>query len=62
MPNTLKTAFWRKAAQSLPAPYRARYAGHFEDAAKFELALDALLQLASRARTFFHAPRARSAH
>jgi hypothetical protein len=48
MANTLKTAFWQKAAQSLPAAYRARYLAHFEHAERFELALDGLIEFFSR--------------
>ena len=40
----LKTAFWRNAANSLPASVRARYIGHFEDAERWELALDAAIE------------------
>jgi hypothetical protein len=39
----LKTRFWRQAASSLPAPVRARYLAYFEDAERFELALDAVV-------------------
>ena len=38
----LKTAFWRKAAGSLPAAVRSRYIAHFEDAERFDLVLDAI--------------------
>jgi hypothetical protein len=56
MPNTtLNTSFWQKAAQSLPAPYRARYLAQFEHAERFELALDALVELFSRVKGSFHA-------
>ena len=40
----LKTAFWRNAADSLPASVRARYVGHFEDAERWELRLDAAIE------------------
>ena len=40
----LKTSFWRKAANSLPAPIRARHLGHFEDAERFELFLNAAIE------------------
>ena len=39
-----KTTFWRNAANSLPAPVRARYRGYFEDAERWELALDAAIE------------------
>jgi hypothetical protein len=44
----LKTAFWKKAAKSLPAPYRARYADYFLQAERFDRALDSFLGLFSR--------------
>jgi hypothetical protein len=40
----LKTKFWRNAANSLPAPVRARYIAHFEDAERFDLMLDAVAE------------------
>ncbi len=40
----LKTRFWRNAANSLPAPVRSRYLAHFEDAERFELMLDAVVE------------------
>ncbi len=66
MRNRLVTPFWRKAAASLPAPFRARYAGYFERAERWELALDAILEILSRAKSrvarTFHTPsRPRSA-
>ena len=45
MRNQLTTAFWQKAAQSLPAQYRARYLGYFERMERWELALEALAGL-----------------
>ena len=42
--------FWREAAKSLPAHVQARYAGYFESAELWELALDRVIELASRAR------------
>ena len=41
----LKTTFWRKAAASLPAAVRARYLPHFQRAERFELALDAVIDV-----------------
>lgn len=45
----LKTAFWKKAAKSLPAPYRARYADYFAQAERFDRALEGFLGLFSKA-------------
>ena len=56
MRNTLQTAFWRNAAQKLPVQSRARYIGYFELAERWELALDALVELVGRAKTLFHTP------
>ena len=55
----LKTAFWKKAAKSLPARYRTRYAGYFAQAERFEVALDAVFEVLGKAS--FHAGRAHSA-
>jgi hypothetical protein len=61
MRNQAVTSFWRKAARSLPAHVRTRYAGYFEQAERWELALDELIELGSRARSrvgrTFHALR-----
>ena len=46
----LKTAFWIKAANSLPAHIRARYMAHFERAERWELAFDAIVELFSRGK------------
>ena len=51
----LKTPFWKKAAVSLPAAVRERHMGHFEQAERMELALEALVEFFSRPR--FHAPK-----
>lgn len=54
-------SFWQKAARSLPPHVRARYAGYFEQAERWELALDELIELGSRAKSRldrrFHLPR-----
>lgn len=42
--------FWREAAKSLPVHVQARYAGYFESAERWELALDRAIELASGAR------------
>ena len=39
------STFWNNAAQSLPAPYRARYQGYFERAERWELAFDSFVEL-----------------
>ena len=44
MENRLSTAFWRKAASSLPAHVRERYMADFERAERWELALDAVIE------------------
>jgi len=49
----LKTAFWRKAASSLPTQVRERYMANFEQAERWELAVDTLIEYFSRPR--FHA-------
>ena len=43
----LKTAFWIKAANSLPANIRARYLRQFERAERWELAFDSFIELFS---------------
>ena len=43
-------SFWKKAARSLPAAVRPRYAAYFEQAERWELALDGLIELGSRVR------------
>lgn len=44
-------SFWRKAAGSLPTPVQARYAGYFERAERWELALDTAIEWLSRAKS-----------
>ena len=39
--------FWKKAARSLPEPYRSRYAGYFARAERWENALDGIAALAA---------------
>lgn len=56
----LKTRFWRQAANSLPAPVRARYLAHFEDAERFELALDAVAETWKLFTRRIPAPRAQA--
>lgn len=54
----LRTAFWTRAANSLPSAVRERYLGHFEQAERWELALDAAVELFQRAKNVrYHAPK-----
>jgi len=53
----LKTKFWRKAAERLPEAHRERYIGYLKRAEDFELALDAIEDVALRVRNIFRAPR-----
>ena len=53
MRNGLVTPFWQRAARSLPAPFRARYQGHFEQAERWELALDRVIEAVSRTKSWF---------
>ena len=48
--------FWKKAAVSLPEPYRSRYAGYFARAERWELAIDGWMELASRAKALIARP------
>jgi hypothetical protein len=50
MRNTLRTAFWRAAYQSLPGSVRRRYLADVERAEHWELALDAAVAALSRAK------------
>jgi hypothetical protein len=60
----LETAFWKNAYQSLPEPIRYRYLGHLERAERWDLAIDGIIDAASRAKAalgkLFQTPR--SAH
>jgi hypothetical protein len=49
----LKTAFWKRAANSLPASIRSRHIGDIKRAENFELALEGAVELCSRARETF---------
>ena len=54
----LKTKFWRNAAASLPEKVRSRYLPDIEQAERFELALDRVIEALARARaSIFAAPR-----
>ena len=45
MRRTQSHAFWKNAAGSLPTNVRARYAGYFERAERWELAVDGIIEL-----------------
>ena len=45
---TLKTAFWQRAAASLPAGVRARHIEAIARAERFEILLDAVIDAASQ--------------
>ena len=51
MHNQLLTPFWKNALESLPAYLRPRYVKHLAAAERWELRLDALVELWSRLRT-----------
>jgi len=53
----LKTVFWRNAAASLPAAVRERYLANFVQAERWELALDAVVELFSREPRRFQTPK-----
>ena len=61
MRNTTVTSFWQKAERSLPRNVRVRYAGYFQQAERWELALDGLIEIGARAKSRFervlHSPR-----
>ena len=61
MRNRTVTSFWQKAERSLPGHVRSRYAGYFRQAERWELALDGLIEIGSRAKSRFeralHSPR-----
>jgi hypothetical protein len=60
----LETAFWRNAYQSLPESIRHRYLGDLQRAERWDLAIDSIIDAASRAKAalakLFQTPR--SAH
>ena len=53
----LKTVFWKRAAQSMPAAYRARYVTYLLRAERFDLALDAVIDTVARIRASLRAPK-----
>lgn len=56
------SAFWREAAGSLPASVRARYAGYFERAERWELMLDEAIEWVSRAKSWVARMTGKPAH
>lgn len=48
MRNRTTNSFWQKAAQSLPAHVRTRYAGYFAAAERWESRLDSLFGFLSQ--------------
>jgi hypothetical protein len=51
MRNQLVTPFWKNALESLPVYLRPRYANQLAAAERWELRLDALVELWSRLKT-----------
>ena len=49
----LKTTFWKNAAASLPSSVRERYRVDIEQAERWELALDAAIEVLARAKSAF---------
>jgi hypothetical protein len=64
MRNELVTSFWKNALLTLPADLRQRYVHQIEQAERWELRLDAIVETWSRTKTavarMFQTPR--SAH
>jgi hypothetical protein len=50
----LKTVFWKRAAQSMPAAYRERYMTYLVRAERFDLALEGLIEFFSRRKSPLH--------
>ena len=51
MRNDLETIFWKNALHSLPSHLRPRYAQHIAAAERWELRLDAIVELVSRVKS-----------
>jgi len=51
MRNDLETIFWKNALHSLPAHLRPRYEQHIAAAERWELRLDAIVELVSRVKS-----------
>lgn len=50
MRNELVTPFWKNALESLPASLRARYAQDIAAAERWELRIEAIVELLARAK------------
>ena len=53
MRNELTTQFWKNALLSLPANVRSRYVHQIEQAERWELRLNAIVEAWSRAKAAF---------
>ena len=51
MRNEFVTSFWQRAYESLPAGVRGQYLTQMKAAERWELSLQALIELGSRAKT-----------
>lgn len=58
----LKTAFWKRAARSLPASARARHIGDIARAERFEILVDGVIDTWSRVKGAFAAQRPTHQH
>jgi hypothetical protein len=61
MRNRTATSFWQRAAQSLPAPVRERYAHYFDTAERWEAGLDRLSAFFSQCQRLLRRPHSPSA-
>ena len=52
-PVTLRTAFWTKAAASLPAAVRRKHLKHIERAERVEVVIDAIFAAWAQAKAVF---------
>ena len=53
MRNEFVTRFWQRAYESLPAGVRGQYLTQMKAAERWELSLQAIIELASRVRNMF---------
>lgn len=62
MRNEFVTQFWQRAYESLPAGVRGQYLTQMKAAERWELSLQAIIKLVSRAKNvvskLFHTPKA----
>jgi len=58
----LKTAFWKRAAGSLPASVRARHVDAIARAERFEILLDGVIDAWGRVKSAFAAQRPTHQH